>query len=52
MMVRIYRVYAWREGGTKIVARVFIGLTSAYAKRKVEGKNVVQLPKCKIHLIC
>ena len=30
----VYIVYVWREGETKIVAKVFVGLTSAYAKKK------------------
>ena len=49
MMVSIDRICAWKEKGTKIVAKVFVGLASAHAKRKVEGNNVAQLQKCKIH---
>ena len=51
MMVSVYRIYAWRERGTKIVAKVFEGLTSTYmyAKRQVEGNNVAQLEKSKVH---
>ena len=50
-MMSIYGVYAWRKGLTKIVASVFVGLTGAYAKRKVGGNSDVQLAKCIIHLI-
>ena len=49
MMVSAYRIYARREGGTKTVAKGLLGLTSAYANRKVEENNVAQLEKCKVN---
>ena len=39
MMVSIFGVYAWKEGNINIVAKVFLGLTCAFAKQDVEGNN-------------